>query len=126
MAGEDLGALPFLKLREMREDAAGDQATQDALGPLEHRAFQRGLTQENPLLGTLTTLFTPHYTALKAAGQNMLPGIPGMIAGFGARRFLDAVGEPIGPMTSRASLSEMLNAYRGYGEGIGAKIKSLF
>lgn len=70
---------------------------QAKLAPLEHQAFAREWTQDNPLLAAPSlAVAIPAYTAAKALGLT------------GAR--------------SPASLAEMLAAYRGIWQGLRGRV----
>ena len=87
---ETLERLPFATLERMRRDPGVDQ---NFIAPLEHAAFTREFTKENPLLhGAAMALATPAYSALKGIG------------------YYKARSDP--------SLEEVLAGYRGIGEGL--------
>jgi hypothetical protein len=63
-------ALTHSKLYNMRELAgANNRAAQNVLGPMEHQAFAREWTRENPLLAVPSiAVATPLYYLAKTAG----------------------------------------------------------
>lgn len=80
----------LLRLRAMFD---GNDDMQAMLGPMEHEAFAREYTEENPWVGAPAMLAAaPAYTAAKALGLH------------GGR--------------SPASMNEIAQAYRGVGEGL--------
>jgi hypothetical protein len=92
------GQLSHDELLRLRAMFNGDDDMQAMLGPMEHEAFAREYTEENPWLGPPAMLAgVPAYTAAKALGLH------------GGR--------------SPASMNEIAQAYRGVGEGLGNVIK---
>lgn len=90
----DLGLLQFAELLRMRDNAKS-RAEHNRLAPYEHRAFAREAVADNPLMALPLGVATPLYTLGKAAG------------------LLKARSDP--------SLEEILQAYRGIGEGLLAR-----
>jgi hypothetical protein len=83
-----------------RPEVARNQAFQDYIGPPEHRAFVREMTQGDPLMGAAMIPAIPAYTYAKGAKQ--------------------AMGLPTG--RSEAGLAEVLAAFRGlFDTGLGWK-----
>lgn len=85
-----LSRMPHSELDIMRRAANADQ---ELLAPLEHRAFAREWTREQPLLA--------------------IPSLIGAIPGYTAGKALGLI-----KARSPASLAELLAGYRGLGEGV--------
>lgn len=80
-------------LLRLRNSIPADDPRQQMLAPYEHQAFAREWTQQNPALASLSLPFAiPAYTAAKGLG--------------------------IVHSRSGASLDEMADAYRGWGQGL--------
>lgn len=86
--------LSHAELYNLRDAAGSDNPLQATLGPMEHAAFAREWTEDQPFLAVPSLLAAiPAYTAAKALG--------------------------LIKTRSPASLSEMVQAYRGVGQGLG-------
>jgi hypothetical protein len=86
------------ELLDLRRMFDGDDRMQAILGPMEHEAFAREYTEENPWIGAPAMVAgIPAYTAAKALGLH------------GGR--------------SPASINEIAQAYRGVGEGLGNVVR---
>lgn len=77
----------------------GTKEESDTLAPLEHRAFAREVTQENPWMAIPVGLATPLYEAAKATG------------------ILEVLGQA-DEKTSKASFKAITEAYKGIYEGL--------
>lgn len=89
----DLSTMSHADLLRLRNSIPANDPRQQMLAPYEHQAFAREWTQQNPVAASLSLPFAiPAYTAAKGAGL------------LGAR--------------SSASLDEMADAYRGWGQGL--------
>lgn len=81
------------ELMQLRKQYNQDTEAQDVLAPLEHQAFAREWTQENPFAATVSLPFAiPAYTAAKYLGLT------------GSR--------------SSPSLSQLTAGYKGLGQGL--------
>ena len=83
----------------IRKQYPKSQTWQDRWAPVEHRQFMRELTSRSPFVGTLLAAGIPLYDIFKRLGINA--------GGTGEMK------------TSRPSLNEMLQGWRGYGQGLG-------
>lgn len=79
-------------LMQLREQYSGDQTAQNILGPMEHRAFLRETIAENPLSAGAWSVIHPIYTGSKFTG--------------------------IRSGRSRAYGDEVIEGYKGIGEGL--------
>jgi len=114
----DLSQASVYQLNRLRDVVPS--AMQDVIGPQEHQAFTREWVNQNPLLGAASAaVATPGYTALKGAAQNPLVAnaIPGGAVLTAIGKAL-GYGDPSNTQESRASLEEILAAYKGIGQGI--------
>ena len=106
MTAYQLRAMPVGELNRIRNspEFAKDQQIQDLLGPYEHGDFVRDVTGSNPLVGYGALLATPVYSGLKGLRQ----------AGVPMPEFLEKHARG----RSKASVSEMVEALRGFGGGV--------
>jgi len=98
--------MSFPEMQRLRENPrfAQNQGMQDYLAPPEHQAFMRGVTGENPMMGSLLAGAAAPYEGAKA----MAPGMVNRMAGGG------------GPaMQSNPQLLSLLMALKGYQQGTG-------
>lgn len=89
-----LAQMPHSGLMQLRDSVPPNSPLQAQLAPYEHRAFARELTQENPFMAVPLAIATPSYQLGKLLSPSNL----------GAR--------------TQPSLEELLQAYRGIGEGL--------
>lgn len=68
MTADELAGLDHASLYQLRERNQDNPALQTVLAPLEHRAFAREATKENPLMAVPIALATPIYAAGKGLG----------------------------------------------------------
>ena len=88
----DPSTLTHAEILRLRNSIPADDAQQAFLAPIEHAAFAREATAENPLSAIPLALAIPAYSGAKAIGLT------------NAR--------------SPATLDEVLQAYRGIGRGL--------
>lgn len=88
------------ELYNLREGNQDDKALQGALAPLEHQAFAREATAENPLMALPISLATPLYAGAKSVGlmndANTTPPSVGQVKA-GLQGVLQGLGDAYGP-----------------------------
>lgn len=90
-----LGDLSHQELMRLRNKYSDSKAMQNALAPLEHRAYAREAVQNNPLMAASLIPAIPAYQLVKMLGL------------MGAR--------------SDPSLAQIIEGYKGVGQGLLGK-----
>ena len=109
MAGP-LTELSHAQLSMLRDKVAGGSPEDAALAPLEHQAFAREWTQEQPLLAPASlAVAAPLYYLAKQPAMLELAQRLGLV----------------GPNATPASLEQLRGSYSGIGQGLAATWQDL-
>ncbi len=101
------GDQSWLQLIGDRYKAGSNQALQQQLAPLEHQAYYREQTAQNPLMALPYAAMEPAYQAAKATG------------------IMGALGQT-DEQTTPASLQQIIASWKGTAQGLELYLKSLF